>query len=91
MCSKTHSCDETKSRWSFRELEYQGIFSTAMKIRSTITYILGRIGKRGNIPWQSLDGIMYQGNPSISMEVSTYISEAEKRKVFPISFTVRLF
>lgn len=50
-----------------------------------MTYAFGRLSGLGNMPWHESDiggGIMV-GNPSISVEVSSYMCSLRRRKVKP--------
>ncbi|KAF8958230.1 hypothetical protein BDZ97DRAFT_1668802, partial [Flammula alnicola] len=60
--------------------EHRCTFANAMKMRSSASYGFGRIYSRGNAPWRLKDGINYEGNPSISTEVSRYMLALKKRK-----------
>lgn len=62
-----------------------------MKMRSAVTYLIGRVARRGNTPWNSDDGIQYRGNPSVSEYVSRYMMALKKRKVSSVSCLYLVF
>jgi hypothetical protein len=51
-----------------------------MKMRSALTYGFGRLYSRGNSPWSSRDSVRWEGNPSVSAQVSRYMVALRKRK-----------
>ncbi|KAG1756883.1 DNA breaking-rejoining enzyme [Suillus paluster] len=63
--------------------EEHGTYSHAQKMRAAMTYMFGRLQGLSNMPWHESDaggGIMV-GNPSISVEVSSFMCSLCRRKV----------
>src|ERR1700709_1584552 len=64
----------------------RGTYGHAQKMRASMTYAFGKLNGLGNMPWHESDaggGIMF-GNPSISVEVSSFMCSLRRRKViFP--------
>lgn len=61
----------------------RGTYGHAQKMRASMTYAFGRLNGLGNMPWHESDaggGIMV-GNPSISIEVSSFMCSLRRRKV----------
>src|SRR5882762_5632639 len=56
-------------------------FSYAMKMRAAMTYGFGRSDKFGNRAWHQTDTGQWQGNPSMSDQVSRYMNSLRKQKV----------
>lgn len=60
----------------------QSSYSHAQKMHASMTYTFGRVCKVGNACWQpSESGTSGTGNPSVSMEVATYMVSLRRRKV----------
>jgi hypothetical protein len=52
-------------------------------MRASMTFAFGRLNSLGNMPWHESDaggGTMF-GNPSISVEVSSFMCSLRRRKV----------
>ncbi|KAG1834301.1 hypothetical protein DFJ58DRAFT_869142 [Suillus subalutaceus] len=61
----------------------RGTYGHAQKMRASMTYAFGRLSGLGNPTWHELDigGGLMVGNPSISIEVSSYMCSLRRRKV----------
>ncbi|KAG1883681.1 DNA breaking-rejoining enzyme, partial [Suillus subluteus] len=61
----------------------RGTYGHAQKMRASMTYAFGRLNGLGNMPWHESDagGGLMVGNPSISVEVSSYMCSLHRRKV----------
>ena len=62
----------------------RGSYGHAQKMRAAVTYAFGRLQGLGNMPWHESEfcrGEM-RGNPSVSVEVSSYMCSLRRRKVF---------
>jgi len=59
-------------------------------MRASMTHVFGRVLGIGSLPWKqatSSDGkVHFEGNPSISEKVSTYMVSLRRRKVQSIFF-----
>jgi len=62
--------------------EKRGMYSTAQKMRATITYMFGHVLGLGTLPWHEseLTGEM-KGNPSVSQTLSSYMVSLRWRKM----------
>lgn len=61
----------------------RGTYGHAQKMRASMTYAFGKLNGLGNMPWHESDaggGVMF-GNPSISVEVSSFMCSLRRRKV----------
>lgn len=60
-------------------------YAHAQKMRASMTYMFGRVLGIGSQPWKqvvSVNGAKHlEGNPSISVKVSTYMVSLRRRKV----------
>ena len=71
----------------------RGTFTHAQKMRSSMTYVFGRIHGLGSYPWQiihpEIEGSGTAphaiGNPSVSEQVATYMVSLRRRKVCQIT------
>jgi hypothetical protein len=61
--------------------ETRSSYSHAMKMRAAMTYGFGRLNSRGTRPWHITDAGKWEGNPSISDQVSRYMVSLRRRKV----------
>ncbi|KAG1870891.1 DNA breaking-rejoining enzyme [Suillus subluteus] len=61
----------------------RGTYSHAQKMHALMTYAFGRLNGLGNMPWHESDagGGLMVGNPSISVEVSSYMCSLCRWKV----------
>ncbi|KAG1847533.1 hypothetical protein DFJ58DRAFT_481415 [Suillus subalutaceus] len=61
----------------------RGTYGHAQKMRASMTYAFGRLSGLGNLTWHESDigGGLMVGNPSISIEVSSYMCSLRRRKV----------
>lgn len=61
----------------------RGTYGHAQKMRASMTYAFGRLNGLGNLTWHESDigGGLMVGNPSISIEVSSYMCSLRRRKV----------
>ncbi|KAG2044366.1 hypothetical protein BDR03DRAFT_930434 [Suillus americanus] len=79
-------CDSIKLDSTNKPLNQEhGTYGHAQKMRASMTYAFGRLSGLGNMPWHKSDiggGIMV-GNPSISVEVSSYMCSLRRCKVKP--------
>jgi hypothetical protein len=73
-----------------QRMECQGLtFSTALRMRASISFHYNQIGKAGN--WcQMVDG-SWSGNPSLSSYVSRYMLSLQRRKVQALSTFLEFF
>lgn len=65
----------------------RGSYGHAQKMRAAMTYAFGRLQGLGNMPWHESElhrGEML-GNPSVSVEVSSYMCSLRRRKVRSLS------
>jgi len=78
------SCDSFNIDGTMKPFSQErGTYSHAQKMRASMTYAFGRLNGLGNMPWHESDaggGIMV-GNPSISIEVSSFMCSLRRRKV----------
>ncbi|KAG1780322.1 DNA breaking-rejoining enzyme [Suillus placidus] len=61
-----------------------GTYGHAQKMRASMTYTFGRLNGLGNMPWHESDagGGLMVGNPSISVEVSSYMCFLHRCKLY---------
>ncbi|KAG1752751.1 uncharacterized protein EDB91DRAFT_1343747 [Suillus paluster] len=60
----------------------RGTYGHAQKMRASMTYGFGKLKGLGNMPWHESDvGATMVGNPSISVEVSSFMCSLRRRKV----------
>ncbi|KAG0706372.1 hypothetical protein DFH29DRAFT_980433 [Suillus ampliporus] len=61
----------------------RGTYGHAQKMWVSMTYAFGRLNGLGNLTWHELDieGGLMVGNPSISIEVSSYMCSLHRHKV----------
>ncbi|KAG1800902.1 DNA breaking-rejoining enzyme [Suillus plorans] len=61
----------------------RGLYSHAQKMRAAMTYTFGRLQGLGNLPWHEseLHSGQMLGNPSVSVEVSSYMCSLRRCKV----------
>ncbi|KAG1726599.1 hypothetical protein EDB19DRAFT_1643392, partial [Suillus lakei] len=61
----------------------QGTYGHAQKMRASMMYVFGRLNGLGNLTWHESDigGGLMVGNPSISIEVSSYMCLLCRHKV----------
>jgi hypothetical protein len=78
------SCDSLNVDGTKKPLSQErGTYGHAQKMRASMTYAFGKLNGLGNMPWHESDagdGIMF-GNPSISVEVSSFMCSLRRRKV----------
>ena len=75
-------CDELANDGSKKpQTQMRNSYGHAMRMRAAMTYGFGRFNSRGTIPWRISDNGQWQGNPSISPQVSRYMVSLRKRKV----------
>jgi hypothetical protein len=67
-----------------KRLECQGLtFSTALRMRASISFHYNQIGHAGN--WSQMVDGSWSGNPSLSSYVSRYMLSLQRRKVLPFA------
>ena len=72
-----------------KRMNCQGLtFSTALRMRASISFHYNQIGRAGN--WSQMVDGSWSGNPSLSSYVSWYMLSLQRRKVqlFTTSFTL---
>jgi len=72
-----------------KRMNCQGLtFSTALRMRASISFHYNQIGRAGN--WSQMVDGSWSGNPSLSSYVSRYMLSLQRRKVqlFTTSFTL---
>jgi hypothetical protein len=67
-----------------KRMDCQGLtFSTALRMRASISFHYNQIGRAGN--WSQMVDGSWSGNPSLSSYVSRYMLSLQRRKVLFIS------
>ncbi|KAF9233222.1 hypothetical protein BU15DRAFT_54200 [Melanogaster broomeanus] len=84
-CFTVYSCDSItpKGTTNLASVE-RGTYGHAQKMRAAVTYAFGRLHGLGDMPWHESEvpgSSRMLGNPSISVQVSTYMSSLCRRKV----------
>jgi len=74
-------CDIPDTQKQIR-MDCQGLtFSTALRMRASISFHDNQIGRSGN--WTQMRDGSWSGNPSLSSYVSRYMLSLQRRKVLP--------
>lgn len=77
-------CDSVKLDGTNKpSTDERGSYGHAQKMRAAMTYAFGRLQGLGNLPWHEseLHSGQMLGNPSVSVEVSSYMCSLRRRKV----------
>jgi hypothetical protein len=69
--------------WSHPSRSKEHTYGHAQEMRASMTYAFDRLNGLGNMPWHKLDagGSIMVGNPSISVEVSSFMCPLCRCKV----------
>jgi hypothetical protein len=100
MCKRSGGCSPWSSVGSCDTLNLDGTrkdpkikrdtYSTAQKMRASMTYMFGRVHGLGTLQWQENGtgtGEM-KGNPSVCETVSSYMVSLRRRKVYCFPFLI---
>lgn len=82
------SCDSVKLDGTNKpSADERGSYGHAQKMRAAMTYAFGHLQGLGNLPWHEseLRSGQMLGNPSVSVEVSSYMCSLRRRKVCLLS------
>ncbi|KAH7904636.1 hypothetical protein BJ138DRAFT_888449 [Hygrophoropsis aurantiaca] len=80
------SCDSINLDGTSKPADQErGTYGHAQKMRAVMTYAFGRLRGLGSMPWHESkargnNGVM-TGNPSVSVQVSSYMCGLRRRKV----------
>ncbi|KAG2147302.1 hypothetical protein BD769DRAFT_1660470 [Suillus cothurnatus] len=78
------ACDSVKLDGTNKpSTDERGLYGHAQKMRAAMTYAFGHLQGLGNLPWHEseLHSGQMLGNPSVSVEVSSYMCSLRRRKV----------